>query len=76
MPGRYPPEIQGQWLDNMALYKDPLFCFVEVKRSGSLQLKGRMSEWIAAVPDEIASKSVRFGREMIPSILDREVILD
>lgn len=75
MPGRYPPEIKGQWLDNMALYKDPLFCFVEVTRPGTLRLKGRTSEWIAAVPDEIASKSVRFGREMIPSILDREVML-
>ncbi|MDR1225266.1 MAG: metallophosphoesterase [Tannerella sp.] len=77
MPGRYPAELQEKykWMDNMAIYKDPLFCFVTIKPSGSLQLKGTESEWIAAVPDEIASKSVRFGREMTPSILDREVIL-
>jgi UDP-2,3-diacylglucosamine pyrophosphatase LpxH len=77
MPGRYSPELQEKYslLDNMALYRDPLFCFVTVKPSGSLQLKGTPSEWIAVVPEGVASESVRFGREMIPCILDREIRL-
>ncbi|MDR3268343.1 MAG: metallophosphoesterase [Tannerella sp.] len=78
IPGRYPDlhaELCESCLDSMAIYKDPLFCFVEVSASGHLSLNGMMSEWIAAIPEAIVSDSVRYGREMLPYIADRRVVL-
>jgi len=77
MPGRYSDELSKKypWLDNMAMYKDPLFCFVSIDRPGRLTLRGVKSEWAVAFPANPESKSIRFGNELSPVISDRDVVL-
>ena len=77
IPGRYPEELLKKYhaLDNMAMYKDPLFCFVSIDQSGRLTLRGVKSEWSVVPPDNQASKSVRYGNELSPVISDHEIVL-
>ena len=77
MPGRYSDELNKKHpiLDNMALYKDPLFCFVSIDSSGRLSLRGIRSEWAVTPPASPTSKSVGFGNEIAPVIANREVVL-
>ena len=77
IPGRYPDELQKNYpaLDNMALYKDPLFCFVRIDLSGKLTLRGIRSEWGAVPPANQTSKSIRYGGELSPFISDHDITL-
>ena len=77
IPGRYPDELLNKYpaLDNMAMYKDPLFCFVNINQSGRLSLRGVKSEWAVIPPDNHASKSVRYGGELSPLISDHDFVL-
>ena len=77
MPGRYPEELHKNYpaLDNMAMYKDPLFCFVNIDLSGKLTLRGVKSVWSVTPPDSQASKSVRYGGELSPVISDHDIVL-
>ena len=77
IPGRYSDELikKYPWLDNMAMYKDPLFCFVSINQSGRLTLRGFKSEWAVAFPANPDSKSVRFGNELSPVISDHDIVL-
>ena len=77
IPGRYPEELREKYpnLDNMAMYKDPLYCFVAVDSSGRLSLRGVKSEWAVPPLANPASKSVRFGREITTSISDYDIHL-
>ena len=76
-PGRYPEELSVKYplLDNMAMYKDPLFCFVSIDASGKLSLRGVRSEWAVAPPASPASKSVGFGNKLLPVVSDHDIIL-
>jgi hypothetical protein len=73
MPGRYAPELEKKYglLPHMALYRDALSCFVSIDSHG-LSLRGTMSQWAVPAPENIRSESVRFGREILPYILDRQ----
>ena len=77
MPGRYPEEIRKQYtaLDNMALYKDPLFCFVSIDQAGRLTLRGVQSEWAVTAPANPSSKSICYGNETSPVISNHDIVL-
>jgi predicted phosphodiesterase len=74
IPGRYAPELEEKYgnLHHMALYRDTLSAFVSIDPHGHLSLRGVMSQWAVPAPENSPSASVRFGREALPSILDRQ----
>ena len=78
IPGRYPDELRNKYpaLDNMAMYKDPLFCFVSIDLSGKLTLRGVKSTWGVIPPANKSSKSVRYGGELSPVISDHDIYLN
>ena len=77
IPGRYPDELRNKYpaLDNMAMYRDPLYCFVNIDTSGTLTLRGVKSVWSAFPPNQ-SSKSVRYGGEFLPIISDHDINLN
>ena len=77
VPGRFPEEVKQKYphANNMATYKDPLFCFITIEPSGKLSLRGVQSEWAVTPPRNAASKSVRYGNEDVPVISDRDILL-
>ena len=65
------------WHDGgMALFQDPLFCFVTIDSSGKLFLRGAISDWAVPPLANPASKSVRYGSEITTIISDYDVTLN
>lgn len=76
---RYPdPEVYRKHphLELQAPYKDALYCFVTIDRSGIFDLKGVQSAWYEPAPRNPSSQSVRFGIELNPQISDHHIVLD
>jgi 3',5'-cyclic AMP phosphodiesterase CpdA len=75
--GRYPEELSAkyEYLDNMAIYKDSLFCFVTIDAAGKLLLRGVRSDWLVPPAPNSPSQSIRYGNEATPFISDRNVEL-
>ncbi len=69
-PGRYPEELirENPSLDHMAIYKDPLYCFVTIDPSGRLSLHGVEGEWETFPPASV-------GADASPVIADRDIAL-
>jgi hypothetical protein len=70
VPGHsYPEEMKKEYprIDNMAIYKDSLYCFVTVDPSGRLSLRGIESEWLVTPPDIVrrAASSVISDRDVV-----------
>ena len=70
VPGRYAEDLKKKYpnLDNMAMYKDPLFCFVTIDSSGKLSLRGVKSEWVDVPPASA-------GTDVSPVISDYHISL-
>jgi len=66
----YPEEITKKYtcLDNMAMYRDPLYCFITINSSGNFSLRGIKSEWVGVPP-------ANAGGQVSPVISDRKVVL-
>jgi predicted phosphodiesterase len=77
LPGRYSPELQKKYsrLDNITIYKDPLFCFVTISASGHLSLIGKTSQYAVPTLEDIPSECVRFGRQQSAGITDHMIDL-
>jgi 3',5'-cyclic AMP phosphodiesterase CpdA len=71
--GRYPVNMRkkNQLLDNIMIYKDPLFCFVTIDESGHFSLRGQKSQWLVPMPDIAEAKDSR----VVPYIGDYETNL-
>jgi predicted phosphodiesterase len=71
--GRYPAEMQKTniLLDNIMIYKDPLFCFVTINESGHFSLRGQKSQWLIPMSDIAEAKDSR----VVPHISDYETNL-
>jgi hypothetical protein len=71
--GRYPAEIQKTtpMIDNIIIYKNPLFCFVTINESGRFSLHGQKSQWLVPMPDIAEAKDPR----IVPHISNYETDL-
>ncbi len=73
-PGRYPDKLlykKYPHLDNIALYKDPLYAFVNIDTKGNFSVKGVQSEWVAPIP-EFPDRVL--GRRCSPCVSSRKIL--
>lgn len=72
---RYPAELvkEYKWLNHLAPYEEPLYAFASLDPKGSLEIKGKKSQWISPSPQESGIARQVYGNEYSPIISDYKI---
>ncbi|MFK7922430.1 MAG: metallophosphoesterase [Bacteroidia bacterium] len=72
---RYSSELltEYKWLNHLAAYEEPLYAFASLNPKGSLEIKGKRSQWISPSPQEIGIPRQVYGNEYSPIISDYKI---
>ncbi len=71
---RYSEEVDSNypWIKYTVPYKDPLWAYVELSADGSLDLYGRISEFVGPSPEDSGVDMSVYGYPVVPYISDKE----